>query len=127
LGRQSASKFGGFARSVLAKGLIRKLVKFPRFYVTLDLAIPCGCIKLSEPLPKLCEFLSRETGDSLLDGFEVTHRRIDTTFFFRELTPIPYPGVHAYSGDESAFDHINLRGTPFELQREPSYHLSRII
>jgi hypothetical protein len=33
-------------------------------------------------LPKLCEFLSRETGDSLLDGFEFAHRRNDTTFFF---------------------------------------------
>jgi hypothetical protein len=84
-----------FARRVLAKGLIGKRVEFPRFYVSLDLAIPCGCIKLSEPLPKLREFFRRETRDSLFDGFQFTHRRDDTTFFFRELTPIPYAAVHA--------------------------------
>ncbi len=56
-----------------AKGFIGKRVEFPRFYVSLDLPIPCSCIKFSEPSPKLCEFLSRETGDFLLDGFELTH------------------------------------------------------
>jgi hypothetical protein len=58
-----------------AKGFIGKRVEFPRFYVSLDLAIPYSCVKLSEPLPKFCEFLSRETGDSLLKGFEFTHGR----------------------------------------------------
>jgi hypothetical protein len=65
-----------------AKGFIGKRVEFPRFCVSLDLPIPCSCIKFSEPLPKLCEFLSRETGDFLLDGFEFTHRRNDTTLNF---------------------------------------------
>jgi hypothetical protein len=69
---------------MVAKGFIGERVEFPRFCVSLDLAIPCGCIKLSEPPPKLCEFLSRETGDSLLEGFEFTHRRNDT--------PSPFAG-----------------------------------
>ena len=56
-----------------AKGFIGQRVEFPRFCVSLDLAIPCCCVKLSEPVPKLCEFLRRETGDFLLDGFELTH------------------------------------------------------
>ena len=56
-----------------AKGFIGKRVEFPRFCVSLDLSIPCSCIKFSEPLPKLCEFVSREAGDFLLDGFELTH------------------------------------------------------
>ena len=55
-----------------AKGFIGKRIEFPRFCVSLDLPIPCSCIKFSKPLPKLCEFLSRETGDFLLDGFELT-------------------------------------------------------
>jgi len=75
---------------VLAKGLIGKRVEFVRFYVSLDLAIPRGCIKLSKPLPKLCEFLSRENGDSLLDGFEFTHAMDDTSFFFSALTASQY-------------------------------------
>jgi hypothetical protein len=58
-----------------AKGFISQRVEFPRFYVMFDLAIPCSCIKLSEPPPKLCEFLSRKTGDSFLKGFEFTHER----------------------------------------------------
>ena len=62
-----------------AKGFIGERVELTRCYVSLDLAIPCGGIKLGEPLPKLCKFLSRETGDSLLEGFEFTHGRNDTT------------------------------------------------
>ena len=64
---------------MVAKGFIGERVEFPRFYVSLDLAIPCSRIKLGEPSPKLCKFLSRETGDFLLEGFEFTHRRNDTT------------------------------------------------
>jgi hypothetical protein len=64
---------------VIAKGFIGKGVELPGFYASLDLAIPCSCIKLSEPVSKLREFLRRETGDFLLDGFEFAHRRNDTT------------------------------------------------
>jgi hypothetical protein len=71
-----------------AKGFIGKRVEFPRFYVSLNLAIPCSCIKLREPLPELCEFLSRETGNSLLEGFEFTHRGNDTTLYFHGLTAL---------------------------------------
>ena len=60
---------------MVAKGFIGERVEFPRLYVSLELAIPCRRIKLSEPPPKLCKFLSRETGDSLLEGFEFTHKR----------------------------------------------------
>lgn len=74
---------------MVAKGFIGERVEFPRFYVSLGLAIPCSCIKLGEPSPKLFEFLSRETGDFLLDGFEFTHRRNDTTFSFCGLMPVP--------------------------------------
>ncbi len=73
---------------MVAKGFIGKRVEFPRGYVSLDLTIPCGRIKPGEPLPKLCKFLSRETGDSLLERFEFTHGRDDTTSSFRGLTPI---------------------------------------
>jgi hypothetical protein len=64
---------------MVAKGFVGKGVEFPRLNVSLDLAIPCRRIVLSEPPPKLCKFLSRETGDSLLEGFEFTHRGNDTT------------------------------------------------
>lgn len=74
---------------MVAKGFIGERVEFPRFYVSLGLAIPCSCIKLGEPSPKLFEFLSRETGDFLLEGFEFTHRRNDTTFSFCGLMPVP--------------------------------------
>jgi hypothetical protein len=69
----SASKLGGFPGRVIAKSFIGQRIEFPSFCVSLDLAIPCSCIKLSEPLPKLCEFLSRESGDSLLEGFHFAH------------------------------------------------------
>ena len=66
---------------MLAKGFIGKRVEFPGFYVSLDLTIPCSCIKLSEPVPKFCELLRRKTGDFLLDRFEFTHKKKnDTTF-----------------------------------------------
>jgi hypothetical protein len=65
---------------MVAKGFIGERVEFPRLYVSLDLVILCSCIKLSEPPPKLCKFLSRESGDSLLEGFEFTHRGNDTIF-----------------------------------------------
>jgi len=71
-----------------ANGFISKRVEFPRFHVSLDLAIPCSCVKFSEPLPKLCEFLSREAGDSLLQGFELPHGRNDTTLYFCGLTAL---------------------------------------
>jgi hypothetical protein len=60
---------------MVTKGFISEPVEFPRFCVSLDLAIPCSCIELSEPPPKLSEFGSRETGDSLLEGFEFTHKK----------------------------------------------------
>lgn len=60
---------------MVTKGFIGKPVEFLRFYVLLDLAIPSSCIERSEPPPKLSEFLSRETGDSLLEGFEFTHKK----------------------------------------------------
>ncbi len=72
---------------MVAKGFVGERVEFARFHVSRDLAIPCGGIKLGEPPPKLCEFLSRESGDSFLQGFEFTHGRKATTFSFRELTP----------------------------------------
>ena len=65
---------------MIAKGFIGNRVEFPSFYVSLDLVIPCCGIELSEPVPKFCEFLRREIGDFLLDGFELTHTRNDTTF-----------------------------------------------
>jgi hypothetical protein len=65
--------------SMVAKGFIGERVEFPSFCVSLDLAIPCSCIKLGEPPPKLCEFLSRESGDFLLEGFKFAHRRNVTT------------------------------------------------
>lgn len=73
-----------------AKGFIGQRVEFPRFYVMFDLAIPCNCVKLSEPPPKLCEFLSRKTGDFLLYGFEFTHGRNNTTLYFRGLTALAW-------------------------------------
>jgi hypothetical protein len=74
---------------MVAKSFIGEGIQLARLHVSLDLAIPCSSIKLGEPPPKLCEFLSRETGDSLLEGFEFTHTRNDTTFFFRGVPPIP--------------------------------------
>src|ERR1700687_2747175 len=62
-----------FARVGSKSEVPQNSVDFPGFCVSLDLAIPCRCIKLSEPLPKLCEFLSRESEDSLLEGFDFTH------------------------------------------------------
>ena len=43
---------------MVTNGFIGERVEFPRFYVSLDLAVPCSCIKVSEPPPKLSEFLS---------------------------------------------------------------------
>jgi len=43
---------------VVAKGIIGEGVEFPGFCVSLDLAIPCSRIELSEPIPKRREFLS---------------------------------------------------------------------
>lgn len=60
---------------MVAKGFIGEGIQLARFHVSLDLAIPCSCIELSEPPPKLFEFLSRETGDFLLEGFEFTHKK----------------------------------------------------
>lgn len=60
---------------MVAKGFIGERVEFPGFCVSLDLAVPRSCIELSEPPPKLCEFLSRETRDSLLKGFESPHEK----------------------------------------------------
>ena len=60
---------------MVAKGFIGDGIQLARLHVSLDLAIPCSCIKLGEPPPKLCKFLSRETADSLLEGFEFTHTR----------------------------------------------------
>jgi hypothetical protein len=71
---------------MIAKGFIGERVELARFYVSRDLAIPCGSIELGKPPPKLCEFLSRESGDPLLQGFEFTHGRKATTFSFRGLT-----------------------------------------
>jgi hypothetical protein len=45
--RRSASKLAGFSGRMVAKGFIGERVEFPRFYVSLDLAVPCSCIKLS--------------------------------------------------------------------------------
>jgi hypothetical protein len=44
----------------------------PALYVSLDLAIPYGGIKLGKPLPKICQFFGGESGDSLLQSFEFT-------------------------------------------------------
>ena len=38
---------------MIAKGFIGERVELPGFYVSLDLAIPCSCIELSEPPTKL--------------------------------------------------------------------------
>jgi hypothetical protein len=35
-------------------------------------------------MPKLCEFLGRESGDSPLEGFEFPHTANDITISFRE-------------------------------------------
>ena len=70
---------------MLAEGFIGQRVELPRFCISLDLAIPCSAVKLGEPLPKLCEFLSRESGDSLLEGFDFTHTGEDTNFSYRGL------------------------------------------
>jgi hypothetical protein len=73
---------------MLTEGFIGQRVELSRFYISLDLAIPSSSIKLREPLAKLCEFLRRETGDFLLDGFEFTHRENDTTLYFSGLTAL---------------------------------------
>jgi len=83
LPRRSASKLGGFARRMIAKGSICQRVEFPCFCVSLDLAIPRSRIKLGKPPPELCEFLGRETGHSLLDGLELAHITNDNTFYVR--------------------------------------------
>ncbi len=38
---------------MIANGFIGERIEFPRFYVSLDLTIPCSCIELSEPPSKL--------------------------------------------------------------------------
>jgi hypothetical protein len=60
---------------MVAKRLLRERVEFPGLRVALDLAIPCGRIKLGEPMPKLGEFISREGGDFLFESFELFHDR----------------------------------------------------
>jgi hypothetical protein len=93
---------------MLAEGFIGQRVELPRFYISLDLAIPGSCIKLSEPVPKLCEFLRRETGDFLLDGFEFTHRRNDTTLYFHGLTALARAAANRDSGPLTVhFDEVD--------------------
>lgn len=60
---------------MVAKGCVREFIEFSGFYVSLDLTIPCGRIKLGKPATKLSEFVSREGGDSLLESFEFAHRK----------------------------------------------------
>jgi len=58
---------------MVAKGFIGERVEFARFYVSLDLAIPCGGIKLGEPPPKLCELLGRKSRDPPFQRLELAH------------------------------------------------------
>ena len=88
---------------MVAKGFIGERVEFARFCVPLDLAIPCGGIKLGKPPPKLCEFLGRESGDPLLQGFEFTHGTEDTTLSFRGLMFSRLRSVSGVRAAENAF------------------------
>jgi hypothetical protein len=72
---------------MVAKGFIGVRVKFARFYVSLDLAIPCGCVKFGKPPPKLREFLGRKSGDPPFQRIEFAHPKEDTTSSIRGLTP----------------------------------------
>ena len=55
-----------------------------------DLAIPCNCVKLSEPPPKLCEFLSRKTGDFLLMASSLLMEETIPPLYFRGLTALAW-------------------------------------
>jgi hypothetical protein len=70
---------------MIAKGFIGECVEFARLCVSLDLAIPCGRIKLSEPPAKLGEFFARKSRDPLLERFEFAHKMKNTIFSFRGL------------------------------------------
>ena len=108
--RRSASKLSRFAGRMGAKGFIGVRAEFPRFCVSLNLAIPRSRIVFREPLPKLCEFLRRETGYSLLEGFELTHRRNNTTISFRGLRRCRQIPVAARK--IAQLDSVSVRAAP---------------
>ena len=93
---------------MIAKSFIGECVELPRLYVSLDLAIPFASVKLSEPLPKLREFLSRESRDSLLEGFEFPHATYDTTLSFRGLTHLPSAAAPVRPAKEVVFVGLHL-------------------
>jgi hypothetical protein len=103
-----------FPAGLVAKGFRGKRVEFPGFYVSLDLAIPCSSIKLGEPSPKLCKFLSRETGEVLLEGFEFTHRRNYYHCSFRgvsspreQLRRVPFTNAFQRRTPLEVYNHVS--------------------
>jgi hypothetical protein len=71
---------------MVAESFISERVQLARLCVSLNLTIPCSRIERSEPLAKVCKFLSRETRNFLLECFEFTHTTQNITSTFRSLT-----------------------------------------